>query len=276
MLVKDLMTRNPMVVEVPGTRNDALRLFVRHNVSGLPVVKARTRELAGVVTRSDLFRRPEEEQLALVMTREPHVIAADATLAEAARMFYLHRVHGLPVVDDRKELVGLVSPTELLKVMKATAMVESLAGGGVVPVHEGTPLAVAWATMRLTHHNALPVMDSEARLVGIVADSDLFRLSDAEGIIAARHRSADDEDVDEGALREVAPIYHETRAVELPRKSVKEVMVREVVTVFQKSTAEEAAQKMARARVNQLPITDADDRLIGMITDLDLMRAWFT
>lgn len=276
MLVKDLMVPSPLVAEVPGTRNDVLRLFVKHAVSGVPVVKARTRELAGVVTRSDVFRRPDEEQLALIMSRDPHVVAPEATLAEAARLFYLHRIHGLPVVDGSKQLVGLVSPTDLLRVLKAPgATVESLAAGHVVPIHQDTPLAVAWATMRLTRNNALPVMDDDARLVGIVADSDLFKLSDAGEIIGRRYLGVENDDVDEAALREVAPLYHQSKAVELPRKQVKDVMVRDVITVFSKTTAEDAAHKMAKARVNQLPVIDTSDRLVGLITDLDLMRTWF-
>lgn len=277
MLVKDLMQADPMVAEVPGTRNDALRLFVKHGVSGVPVVRARTRDLAGVVTRSDVFRRPDEEQLALLMTRDPHVIAPEATLAEAARMFYLHRIHGLPVVDDAKRLVGLLSPTDLLNVTKAPSLtVEEVAKGFVVPIHRDTPLAVAWATMRLTKNNALPVMDDQARLVGIVADSDLFKLNDVEEIIGRNYPGVAADDVDEAALREVAPLLHERRAVELPQKHVRDVMVRDVVTVFQKSSAEEAARKMAKARVNQLPIIDTSDRLVGLVSDLDIMRVWFS
>lgn len=277
MLVKDLMVTDPLVAEVPGTRTDVLRLFVKHSVSGVPVVKARTRELAGVVTRSDVFRRPDEEQLAMIMSRDPHVIAPDATLAEAARLFYLHRIHGLPVVNGDKQLAGLLSPTDLLRVTKSSGRtVESVAQGLVVPVHETTPLAVAWATMRLTRNNALPVMDARARLVGIVADSDLFRLQDVEETIGKRYLGLNDsEDVEEASLREVAPLLHERRAIELPDKTVRDVMVRDVITVFKGSPAEEAAFKMAKARINQLPVIDTDDRLVGLVTDLDLMRTWF-
>lgn len=277
MLVRDLMVANPLTAEVPGTRADVLRLFVKHSVSGVPVVRARTRELAGVVTRSDLFRHPGEDQLAMIMSRDPHVVSPDSSLPEAARLFHLHRIHGLPVVDGRKELIGLLSPAELLRVTKAPGRtVESLAGGFVVPVHQETPLAVAWATMRLTRNNALPVMDDDARLVGIVADSDLFKLSDVGSLMGERFLDLpDDEEADEASVRAVAPIYHETSSLPLARKPVREVMVRNVITVFQRAKAEEAAQKMAKARINQLPVIDTNDKLVGLITDLDLMRAWF-
>lgn len=275
MLVKDLMAPDPIVAEVPGTRNDVLRLLVKHAVSGLPVVKARTRELAGVVTRSDVFRRPEETQLALIMSREPHVIAPDADLSEAARLFFLHKIHGLPVVED-KRLVGVISPTDLLRVTRTKGQsVEHFASGVAVPVHQASPLPVAWQTMRLTGSNALPVMDDDARLVGIVADSDLFKASDEVEGIGRHELGLAEDDVDEASIRDIAPLYYAKSVVGLPKRPVREIMVRDVVTVFQKAAAEEAAAKMAKARVNQLPIVDADGRLVGMITDLDMMRAWF-
>ena len=275
MDVKDLMDPDPLVAEVPGSRQDVLRLLVKHSVSGLPVVKARTRQLAGVVTRSDLFAKPEEDQLALVMSSNPFTIAPDAPLAQAARLFHDKRIHGLPVVRGG-ELVGLLSPTELLRVTRAAdAPVERFMTQPAVPVWQETPLPVVWQTMRLTRNNALPVMDEAAKLVGIVADSDLFKLSGVEESIGRRELGLSEDDVDEASIRDIAPLYYQKSKLDMPRIPVREIMVKDVLTVFQRSSAEEAAAKMAKARINQLPVIDMNDRLVGIVTDLDLMQAWF-
>ena len=276
MKVRELMTPDPLVAEVPGHRRDVLRLLVKHSVSGLPVVKAKTRQLAGVVTRNDLFRKPEEEQLALVMSREPYTISPDADAADAARLFHQRRIHGLPVVEGQ-ELVGVISPTDLLRATRTRgATVDHYTGPHVVPVHQETPLPVVWQTMRLTGQEALPVLDDAARLVGIVADSDLFKLSGVEESIGKRDLGLGDEDeVESHSIRDIAPLYYAKSVLDLPRSPVREIMERKVITVFQKSSAEEAALKMAKARVNQLPVIGTDDRLVGLLTDLDLMRAWF-
>jgi CBS domain-containing protein len=275
MKVQDLMTPDPIVAEVPGNRRDVLRLLVKHSVSGLPVVRSRTRELAGVVTRSDLFAKPSEEQLALVMTSRPHVIAPGASVEDAARLFHDRRIHGLPVVEEGT-LRGVISPTDLLGVMPNAKgrTVDQFISSHVVPVFEETPLPVAWQTMRLTQSNALPVMDADARLVGIVSDSDLFKLSGVSESIGRRELGLNEHDLDEERIRDIAPLYYAQSVLDLPKRPVKDIMVRSVITVFLKSTAEEAAQKMAKARINQLPVIDAGDKLVGLITDLDLMRAW--
>jgi len=55
MKVKDIMTKDVIYAEVPGTSASALELILKHNVSGLPVVKKGTKQLVGVVTRLSLI-----------------------------------------------------------------------------------------------------------------------------------------------------------------------------------------------------------------------------
>ncbi|MGQ0536111.1 MAG: CBS domain-containing protein [Methanobacteriota archaeon] len=275
MKVRELMTRDPIVAEVPGTRNDVVRLLVHHAVSGLPVVKAGGKKLAGIVTRSDIFRRPDEEQLALVMTKNPVTVKPGDDVTKAARLFFEHKIHGLPVVEDG-ELVGVISPTDVLRVIaeKNGGPTQEYVTDKVCPVHESTPLKVAWEIMNLARQNALPVLDDDAVLVGIVADSDLFKKShvDEKTRKSAGVDSGSNEEV-EAAFRGLLPLFFANSRVDLPQAIVKEIMSTSVVTVFQKTKIGEAARKMTKHRVNQLPVINSEDRLVGMITDLDLMQA---
>ena len=49
------------------------------------------------------------------MTRGLVTVRATALLQEAAELMDVHRVHGLPVVDSRGGLVGVLSQTDLLR-----------------------------------------------------------------------------------------------------------------------------------------------------------------
>ncbi len=71
MLVKDIMSDEIYYIKVPGNRTTALSLMRKTNYSGLPIVKEGTMELVGIVTRTDLVENPDEEQIALIMTRNP-------------------------------------------------------------------------------------------------------------------------------------------------------------------------------------------------------------
>ena len=118
MKVKEVMSKELIVTYVPGTRKDALKILAKYDVSGMPVLKKGSKEVVGVVTRSDIFRNPDEEQLALIMTSNPYTIGPDDDVEEAAKLLYNYRIHGLPVVNRKNELVGIISPTDILKIVK--------------------------------------------------------------------------------------------------------------------------------------------------------------
>lgn len=281
MHVRDLMTQKPIVAEVPGTRDEAVRLLVQHAVSGLPVVRERTRRLAGIVTRSDIFRNPEEEQLALIMTSRPITLRPEENTEKAARLFFERRIHSIPVVEAEEDLVGVLSPADVLRVIadkRDERSVETFIREKVCPVFQETPLLVVWEIMHVTHQNALPVLDGRGTLVGIVADSDLFKKSRVEDLVRKGALAIDEEDKDFNwdGVRSVMPLYFATSRVDLPSIPVKEIMTRDVYTVFQKTSASEAAKKLSKYHINQLPVINTEDRLVGMITDLDLMQAHFS
>ena len=50
-----------------------------------------------------------------LMTPNPLTVRADAPLVKAAHLLDQHGVHGLPVIDEEGELVGVVSQTDMLR-----------------------------------------------------------------------------------------------------------------------------------------------------------------
>ena len=83
MIVKDYMTSDVVHVEIPGNRDDVLKILKRTGISGVPVLK--NKKIVGIITRKDLLRKPEEIQLGLLMTPKPITIEPDMDLREAAR-----------------------------------------------------------------------------------------------------------------------------------------------------------------------------------------------
>ena len=55
--VEDVMTRDVVFVDVPGSRDTALKIMKDKEITSLPVVK--NHKLVGIVTRGDIFRNPE-------------------------------------------------------------------------------------------------------------------------------------------------------------------------------------------------------------------------
>lgn len=275
MKVEDVMSTDLIVGYVPGTIKDALRVLAKHNVSGIPILKKGTKTVVGVVTRTDIFRNSDEEQLALIMSDKIHFVEKDQSVKDAAKLLYNNRIHGLPVINKRKHLVGIISPTDILKVLseKKNEFVEKYFTNMVVPVYKETPINIVMEIINITNENALPVLNDELTLAGIVSDGDLFKLSHIKESVSRLDMGiGDDEDqwTWEG-IRDTIRLYYSTTKVDLPSVPVKQVMVTNVVKAFKNTPVSEVAKNMIKNRISHMPVVDESDRLVGMVTDIDLM-----
>lgn len=275
MKVKEIMTENPIVAELPGTRTEVLKKLVKNNVTGLPVVKADDGTLVGFVTRQDIFAKPEEEQLALVMNRDVPTISPNASVKDAARMMVEKNLTHLPVVDKNK-LVGIVTPTDLLIVVEKEnpqVAVEDIVRSPCIPIYQGAPLAVALATFKAARVNALPVLDDDAKLVGIITDRDIFNQTvvDSSVVMSDLGISDDEDNWTWEGLRNVMKLWYEVSKVDLPKLAVKDIMVKNPTTVFRKTLVADAARIMRKQDFGQLPVRDSKDNLVAMIYDIDVV-----
>ncbi|TET91553.1 MAG: CBS domain-containing protein [Methanomassiliicoccales archaeon] len=274
MRVKDLMTQNPVVAKLPGSREDVLRLLVKHKITGLPVTK-KDGTYVGFVARKNLFAQPEEEQLALLMKKDWPTISPNSKVEDAVDFMIKKDVHFLPVVE-KKKVRGIITPADILIVVEKTQLeipVEELLRSPCVPIYELTPLVVALRIMGVAKVFALPVLDKKGHLSGIITDRDIFDKSHVDATIAMSDLGlAEEEDswTWEG-LRNIMKLYYEESKIRLPDIFVKDVMVSGPTTVFAKTGVSEASRLMRKNDFGQLPIRGTDDRLFGMIYDLDAL-----
>jgi len=116
--VRDLLNREPVLVNSDASIRDAAREMSRENVSSILVV--REGQLCGIVTDKDLRQRVLVEGLDTsmpiekVMTVHPMSIPADADVDSALLMMMRKNYHHLPIVDGDKPL-GLVTAGDILR-----------------------------------------------------------------------------------------------------------------------------------------------------------------
>ena len=273
--VEDVMSTDLIVGYVPGTVKDALRILAKHNVSGMPILKKDTKTVVGVVTRTDIFRNADEDQLALIMSEDIHYVDKDENIKKAAKLLYDFRIHGLPVINKRKNLVGIISPTDILRTFtgKQDDPVENYFTHSALPVYQETPINIVMEIINITHENALPILNDECKLSGIVSDGDLFKLSHIKESVSHSDMglgSDEDQWTWEG-IRDTVRLYYSTSEVSLPSVPVKEVMINDVIKAFRNTPVQEVADNMIKHDISHMPVVDANDHLIGMVTDIDLM-----
>jgi predicted transcriptional regulator len=117
------MVRDVAYVDVPGSRDEVLKTLQKSRVSGVPVVKKGC--VVGMITRSDLLKNREEDQIALLMTRNPVVVGPGATVIEASKLLVEHGIRRLPVVEDGK-LVGMVTIADIIEVVSEMGINEKI------------------------------------------------------------------------------------------------------------------------------------------------------
>ncbi len=272
--VEDVMTREVVFVEVPGSRDTALKVMKDKGITSLPVVK--NHKLVGIVTRGDIFRNPEEDQIALLMTRQPVFVSPNATIDDAARILVENIIRRMPVVDD-SELVGFITVTDIVSAiadMDIGAPVDDYIIREIVAVWEMTPVDVVGEIMKLANADASPVLDSANRVVGIVTESALLKASKIEDTIEKADLSAgSDEDAwTWEAVRDTMSLYYGVSRVELPSVPVKDIMMAEYESIYHKTGISECARQMRRFDVELLPVITADEKLEGIIKDSDLVK----
>ncbi|MGQ9788642.1 MAG: CBS domain-containing protein [Candidatus Hadarchaeaceae archaeon] len=275
MKVKDVMTKEVKWVEVPGSRSDALDLLRKLGVSAVPVVKRGTEELVGMVTLRKLFEHPDEDQLAMLVDRDIPIVSPDDNLEEAALKFLKSGVRRMPVLKDGK-IVGVITVRDI--VYRAIAELDidrpasDLMRKHVFVVWEGTPLKAAVEIMDLAAFRGLPVINENGAMVGIIDDYDIIRVSDVEVGSKVSQMSGRSEG-DSWTWDSEDRIYITKSMLKIPDKSVKDVMTRELVTITRKTPISRVAQLMKQSRVEQTPVVSSEGKLVGIVRDIDLLRA---
>jgi CBS domain-containing protein len=105
--------KDPICLSPELSLEAAATFFLEAGVAAAPVVGL-AGELLGVVTRRDVELRRAKATVRDVMTAPALSVPETATLGEAAAILVEKRFRLLPVVSGRGEVVGVVSPFDLL------------------------------------------------------------------------------------------------------------------------------------------------------------------
>ncbi|WP_435210421.1 CBS domain-containing protein [Streptomyces sp. bgisy034] len=106
--------------------------------------------------------------------------------------------------------------------------------------------------------SALPVVDGGGRVIGIVSEADLLHKEEFRDGDPDRYTQ----------LRRLSDL------VKAGSVTAGELMTRPALTVTDDATLAQAARTMARAGVKRLPVVDADGRLEGVVSRVDLLKVF--
>ena len=166
MLVQDRMSSPVVTVTSETPFQDALKLMQDRGFRRLPVVDGKGK-LVGIVSERDLLYASPSPVTSLsvweityllsklkvqeIMTKDVITTTADTPIEDAAHFMVAHKIGGLPVVNEQKRVVGIITETDIYK-----TFVEMFGGGrtGVrltlrIPERKGVILELSKAIVEL-------------------------------------------------------------------------------------------------------------------------------
>lgn len=132
-------------------------------------------------------------------------------------------------------------------------------------VRPDTTLRDLWKSIFSHRVNAVPVVDTKSRLLGIISKEDMLKLlyPNYEDMMEDLFTSYDFESM-------------EDRIHELNVKKARDIMCKRVVFTREDAPVMRALSRMIARRLNQLPVLSRkNDTVVGMITKGDIFRALF-
>lgn len=112
------MILNPITLSRENSLNEALDMMRHFRISGIPIVEGKT--LVGILTNRDLrFETDLTRRIDQVMTTEPLITATEGITFEAAeRLLQKHKIEKLLIVDENRQLKGLITVKDIQKKKK--------------------------------------------------------------------------------------------------------------------------------------------------------------
>ena len=130
---------------------------------------------------------------------------------------------------------------------------------GVVAAHEGALFKEIVDALVRNRVSAVPVIDADRRVLGIVSESDLLaRVSGTHLALPRGHRLS----------------RRGERRRKLHAATARELMTSPAVVISPDAAIADAAFHAARARVRRLPVVDGNGVLVGIVTRSDLLRVF--
>ncbi len=110
------MIMDPVTLPLDSLVQDAKENMRQYKIGGIPIVDG-SGKLAGIVTNRDLrFEKNNERPITEVMTKENLItVTKNTSLADAEEILQRHKIEKLPVIDEQKNLVGLITFRDITK-----------------------------------------------------------------------------------------------------------------------------------------------------------------
>ena len=113
------------------------------------------------------------------MIYDPITIKRGSTVGDVLSLMAEYKIGGIPVVDDDKRLVGIVTNRDLRFVLDHNKLIDDvMTSENIVTTNQTTNLEAAAKILQEHKIEKLPVVDKDGRLVGLITYKDITKAKD--------------------------------------------------------------------------------------------------
>jgi CBS domain-containing protein len=264
------------VISIPPTKSiiGAVEQMTKCGFRRLPVTDAGTKKLRGIVTSGDIINfmgggdkyhlvevrhngnliAALNENVRTIMTQRPTTLGYDASIRDAVDIIIKKKTGGLPIIGNDGALAGIVTERDVLRVLgseRSLLNVEDVMTTSLRVTAPDCPIAKVTKDMTTCRFRRLPVVSDDV-LYGIITATDIMRYLGSREVFTR---------LTTGNITEVTGL------------PVRTLINGTLITTTPERSINEAAREMLKKNIGALPVIE-DSRLIGLITEFDLVRAF--
>lgn len=265
MKIKNIMSENVISIDKNLNICDCLRVMYKDNLSRIPVTSTieNKKELVGIISEKDIANKlgsakygnlaPSHFHASTVMVKDNLItVDVDADLTEVANILIENNIGALPVMSDGK-MVGIVTKSDFIDLCKGKAYEKVL----VEDVMTEEIISIS-ADDRLIHARKI-IMDSgigrvllseNNELAGIITSKDI-----AKALVSFRKHTPD-----------------KYKPAQIKALIAGDYMSNNVKKISSTATITEVAEDMLETGYNGYPVVNDDDKVVGIITQSDLLE----
>ena len=268
-----IATRDVITVSPTTTIMGAVEKMTECGFRRLPVADPGSRRLLGILTSSDIINfmgggdkfnlvkvkhggnliPAVNESVRTIMTPQLTTLASSASINDAIGIIITKMVGGIPLLGTEGQLEGIVTERDVMGVLasqKSSRKVEDVMSTALRVTEPDSPIGKVTRDMTSHHFRRLPVVSGDV-LFGIVTSTDIMKYLGSKKVF---------DRLVTGDVKEV---------MALP---VRTLVSGSLITIGPDKTLNDAARMMQEKGVGALPVIE-DARLIGLITEFDLVKA---
>lgn len=199
----------------------------------------------------DLYSALTTETASSIMEKEVEYVRADTNLGELVELMMTKDIGALPVVDEERRVLGIVSERHITKLLSHHAVyvrVSSIMSSPPITAEPDEPILSVQRTMIANDIRRILLVKGK-RLVAIATIKDLIRFYASDETLESLKR---------GLVREVQ---------ETP---IAKIATTDVVTISPSADVSEIAKIVKERDIGALPVVDRGE-LVGIVTERDVL-----